>query len=99
VRILALAVALAVVSPASAITLARHGRAEARVFLARDAAVPERTAAAEEEAVRSEAFVFIRLPEPPDPPEYSIVPSQTVARSIHLTPHHSAARRVLSSVG
>jgi len=37
----------------------------------------------DEEAVRSDAFIFIRLPELPDLPEYSIVPSQTVAKAIY----------------
>jgi hypothetical protein len=37
----------------------------------------------DEAAVRSDAFIFIHVPEPPDPPEYSIVLSRTVARAIY----------------
>jgi len=37
----------------------------------------------DETAVRSDAFIFIHLPEPPGPPEYSIVPSRTVAKAIY----------------
>ncbi len=37
----------------------------------------------DKKAVRSDVFIFIRLPAPPDPPEYSIVPSQAVAKAIY----------------
>jgi hypothetical protein len=85
VRILALAVALAVVSPASAMTLARHGRAEARVFLARDAAVPERTAAAElvrylEKATSASFRVEEEPADPFDGPAVYVGPTGFAAR-------------------
>ena len=37
----------------------------------------------DQELVRSEAFIFIHIPVLPDPPEFTIVPSKTVAKQIH----------------
>jgi hypothetical protein len=85
VRTLVLAVALAAISPASAITLAAHGRAEARLFLARDASLSERTAAAELARYLGEATSapFRVEEEPADPydgPAVYIGPTRFAAR-------------------